>query len=359
MTEAAYPLRSLDSSDRSTDSPSFRLWKEGPLSLLPKGRGTVRSSAAIVLVSVLVSLMAACGDDAGGPGDSTATSLDGTRTPIPDPGLPEVLLLLTPSGTPEHFDRMCVEFSSERDVMNTDEAARMTSRALELLGIEVVDDGCRAALNVEATGGRRMATYSVGQCWTGWRYNISTVLTIDGTPQASWGVDDDRPPPGTIRVDECTPEGALILQTGSEHTILGPVFTDMWGNPGIFAIEAAHDSYRIPDGLELTDEVLQLAATTLLAEPVTGDFYDELPLWFVLANWTDTSLDPDPRIVALRPLTPYLITLLEREGDALRADSERDGAAYYYISLTLQNITGQGSQDLASPAEWWAWWEGQ
>jgi hypothetical protein len=323
----------------------------------------MRNLVAVVGL-VLVSLIAACGDDASAPVESTTATFDVARTPILDPGLPEVLLLLTPSGTPEPFDRMCVEISSERRVMDTEEAARMVSRALELLGIEVVDDDCRAALSVTATGGRQMAIYSVGRCWTGWDYGVETVITIDEKVQASWSEDDEQSPPGTIDAGNCTPEGALVLDSNYGHIYLGPVFREMWGNLGHFAIEAARGGYQIPDGLEVTDDVLQLIATRLLAEPITGDFYDELPLWFVLENWTHPSTmggEPDPRVVALRPLTPYLITLLEREDAALESDAERDAAAYVHISLTLQNLTGQfrESQDLPTPAEWWAWWDSQ
>lgn len=323
----------------------------------------MRSLVAVVGLA-LVSVMAACGDDAAEPLDSTTATMDVTRTPIPDPGMPEVLLALTPSGTPEPLERMCVEISSERRVMDADEAARMVSRALELLGIEVVDDDCRAVLGVTATGGRQMARYSVGQCWTGWEYSIETELTVEGMAQASWSEDDGQSPPGTIDVSDCTPEGALVLDSNYGHPYLDPVFREMWGNLGHFAIEAARGGYRIPDGLELTDDVVQLIATRLLAEPITGDFYDELPLWFVLENWTHPSTmggEPDPRIEALRPLTPFLITLLEREDGALESDAERDAAAYVHISLTLRNITGQfrEAEDLPSPAEWWAWWDGQ
>jgi len=323
--------------------------------------GLVRSLTAIALVLVL--LITACGDDAVAPIESTTTALDAAGTPIPDPGRPEVLLLLTPSGLPESIDRLCIEISSERNVMDTDEAARMVSRALELLGIEVVDDGCQAVLSVTATGGRQMATYSVGRCWTGWSYSLSTVLTVDGTAQASWSEGDNASPPGTTQAAECTPEGAYVLDTNYEHTYLTTPFQEMWGNLGFFAIEAARGGYRIPDGLEVTDEVLQLIATRLLTEPMTGDFYGELPLWFVLTNWASlpSGFEPDPRVLTLRPLTPYLITLLEREDGALRSDAERDPTAFVSISLTLQNITGQfaESPDLASPAEWRAWWESQ
>lgn len=319
-------------------------------------------TATFLLIGALVASCASATPDLS-PSPAPSPTLDAARTSIPDPGLPQVLLLLTPSGTPAPIDRVCMEITSARRVMDTDEAARMTSRALELLGIDVVDDGCRAILNVTATGSRTSARYSVGWCWTGWSYRITSALTVDGIAQASWSEEDEEPPPQTIRVDQCRPEGALVLDGNHIHTYLTTPFQEMWGNLGFFAIEAARDTYRIPKGLELSDELLQLIASRLLAEPVTTDFYEELPLWYVLSNWADTAsgFEPDSRIATLRPLTPYLITLLERENAALLSDSARDGAAYVRISVTLQHITGQfvGSEQLALPADWWAWWNSQ
>jgi hypothetical protein len=294
------------------------------------------------------------------PPSSTVT----TQSPVtvPDPGPPSTPLLLTPSGAPESVDRICVEIITEGLV--TGDFGRVgVTHALELLGVEIVEDDCRAALTVSATGHRYSATYQeLGECWTGRVVNSETVFTFDGVVQRTWTAERDTGTAYSILPSQCAQE--------DEPIELGPLdfdqaliesFRDMWGDVGHFVILSASPALPFPEDFELTDPVMQLVTTRLLTEPTMGDIYGE-PIWRVLSDWTAVLAfqDREDRLLALRPLTPVLITLLDRpqgrysifqyHGAALPSSgssAERD------IVTTLERITGQS---LESPAEWWAWW---
>jgi hypothetical protein len=193
---------------------------------------------------------------------------------VPDLGLPEVPLLLTPSGVPEPIDRVCVDIIS--DGVDFVSVQGYLARALELLGIELVEQDCRAVLAITATAVRHSANYSggLGECWTGWTVDAETVLTVDGMAQESWPTHDYRAPPGSIGSLQCEPADKPV--SGANYSTFPPMviepFRAMWGNLGYFAVHAAH-SVNPPPDIEFTDEVIQSVTTHLLSEPTNGDIY--------------------------------------------------------------------------------------
>jgi hypothetical protein len=289
----------------------------------------------IIVLAAIGMVTSACGGSTSSAATTPTASSVAIADVVTDPGMPEVLLLMAPSGTPESIDRICVEVSSEPNVIDAVEVTRRISRGLELLDIEVVDIDCRAVLSVEAIGRRQSANYAISfpskECWTGWSYRVTAELSIDSMVQERWMERDSEAPPNSISSGGCTKKDATVLKRLS---FLEPVFGDMWGDLGLGALWASTGGH-IPDDLEFTEEVLQLIAHHLLTEPTDGTPNGD-PLW-QLRYSTDT----------LMPLVPYLIAVMERH-------PSRHGAVGESIDLALQRITD--SRYSKSYDEWWLWW---
>lgn len=295
----------------------------------------------VAVVAALVLVVSACG---GSTADTSATSTSAVviADVVSDPGMPDVLLLLTPSGAPEVIDRICVEISAGANVLG-DEVTRNLSRALEVLGIDRVDSDCRAVLRIVASGRRTSANYEVkGLCWTGWSYRVTTELTVDAVVKGEWTDTDRQAPPDSIPSSSvCPRQDDPVLRSAA---FLRPVFQDMWGDMGLIATHAAVGGVP-PGDLEFTDEIRQLIATNLMTEPVDGT-PNGWPLWQVLRAWT-SNMSTEGASARLRPIAPYLIALMDRlpSGSWEASDS---------IDATLRVISGRVVSGTAG--EWWEWW---
>jgi hypothetical protein len=254
---------------------------------------------------------------------------------------------------------MCLEVTTGGQVEPAEQAAAGLADVLDLLGVRVVSEGCRATFRLSVTGTRVSELYSIGQtnrrCGSGLILTGESRLVVDGATQRTWTADVSIPPPAVI--EGCPdPSGEMTRAEWDDDLVAAPL-AEMFGEAARFAewvgfVEAYLDR-DIPPPTE--DEVGWLTCWVVEQKPTA---MTRLPY---LAQ-------ADANQPALFPLAPYLVALLDAAQQCVGCISPSDAEAADTLGLQLHSAlasilgvsVSRGVSPNGAPAQtWWEVWEQQ
>lgn len=256
-------------------------------------------------------------------------------------------------GGPLIVESMCLEVTTGEQLPPSEEVAAGLADVLDLLGIEVVAEGCQASLRLTASGRRTSELYSAGQttmrCGTGLVLSGETSLVVDGVQRHTWTVDVDTPPPATT--ESCPDEAALLSGDEWDDELVTAPLVEMFGVVAGYAEWVGF----VPAHIGIDDRP---APTTEEVE------------W--LACWlSEGKAAPMARLERLAqvegnegpllPLAPYLISLLDSAQScttcATAADFEEAESMALRLNFVLGQILGLIMPNGAPAADFWGFWE--
>jgi hypothetical protein len=271
--------------------------------------------------------------------------------PWPDSVLAEEL------GGPLAIATMCVDL----DLVGFDEdssAARGLRTLLSYLGIDAVEEGCDATLEIDAEASRSSARYRerdggvVRTCWGGERADGAVTLSVGGQVLSDWPIDVNEPPPDEMR--GCPGEDSPVVSWYWTRTTLVALIDTLGPAPGIANDlqlawgDEPNARYQALRGSEQFIVVLGAG----LGHPATE--VRESAARKVM-NWADSLADePPPYPETLWSTIPYLIAC--PDFTHYECDGARNALRQIFFRSRWEDDIPEGF-DIKSQADWWALWE--
>ena len=285
-----------------------------------------------------------------------------TEVPVPDP----LDIVLTEGfGGPATVDSICLDVRVD-GLLDMDEITDWVSEPLDLLGIEITDSGCDAALLIEWSGARSSAAYeTIGTCWTGWHLDGRLDLLVDGSVAGTVAADLDRPPPNAVG-------GCVSADRALPWEFWGLPITNMiigaFGPHGALAVVAPIVPYpaAAPEDAEWRSSIgpaveMLEDETQALDVLIGGLFHTDDRVTTLAQNMIDFHV-PSPLAtrepsVAILDAIPQLIAALDHldqtgEGTSRLQTSLKD----LLVREDPGQLVGTGF-NLTCPAHWWLVWQ--
>jgi len=244
------------------------------------------------------------------------------------------------------------------DGLDLSETERSLSVALDLLGADVVSDGCAATFSITGSTTRTSAVYyEFGECWTGSSTTASSTLTVDGIPEGTWHGEQVEPVP--TQTSRCPAQDEPVNITFWDELTIAPL-QQLYGSVGPMAANYDHGAWSEEVSPEASETFAVLLQARLAHDPdrPLGPEVGTGPVWQYLADWVAGAEDRGEDPVTYQRLIPQLIALLDCGDDCPTDEAGGDrGQAVQATLEAFQLLDGTNTEALSTQTEWWAWWE--
>lgn len=276
-------------------------------------------------------------------------------TTLPEPVCPAAVLDSELAG-PEPVGSICLEVTTGGQVEPAELAAAGLADVLDLLGVPVATEGCRATFRLTVTGSRVSELYTIGQtarrCGSGLILTGESRLVVDGTTRRTWTADLNIAPPAII--EGCPDPAGEMTRAEWDDDLVATPLVEMFGEAARFAEWVGFIEAHLDTDLP----------------PPTEDEVGWLTCWLVAQKPTAMTRLPylaqaDANQAALIPLVPYLIALLDAAQQCAGcspADVEAADTLGLQLHSALESIlsmsVSRGVSPNGAPAQtWWEVWE--
>lgn len=285
---------------------------------------------------------------------STTTTTVAPWTTLPEPACPSAVLA-TELGGPATIDTMCLEVTTGGQVEPGEKAVAGLTEVLGLLGVDVVSEGCQAVFRLSVTGNRVSEFYQFGnsrwKCGSGLILSGESSLVVGGAVKRTWTAELNQPPPDTIEGFGCAGPDVELSRYQWDDELVTLALRDMFGEAAAFAewVGFLEPYEEVDDRIPTADEVAWLACWAVQRQPTA-------------LSRLEYMAPVDANQIALRPLVPYLIAVLDSAQQCDWCSSPSDAEAADSLNLRLNSVLAHilGVSGSRAPAsEWWEVWQQQ